>query len=130
MVTPSKPLPPYEQLLPSPTPYFKMFLERSLNDPPPPTTPLQAPFTATPSPSITPSPPSKNFDHTLICFPVGKFYFFDVFYTFLAFFSSNLGSSFSKKRFDSLNPIAYGIFSFFQLRGGGGLFGPHPRKHS
>ena len=26
-------------------------------------------------------------------------------------------------------PIAYGIFSFFQLRGGG-LFGPHPRKHS
>ena len=27
---------PYEQLFPLPTPYFKMFLERSLNDPPPP----------------------------------------------------------------------------------------------
>ena len=27
---------PYEQLLPLPTPCFKMFLERSLNDPPPP----------------------------------------------------------------------------------------------
>ena len=56
VVTPSKPPPPYEQLLPLPTPYFKMFLERSLNDSPPPTTPLQAPFTATPSPSTTPSP--------------------------------------------------------------------------
>ena len=51
---------PYEQLLPLPTPCFKMFLERSLNDP---TTPLQATFTATPSPSTTLSPP-KNFDHT------------------------------------------------------------------
>ena len=66
MVTPSKPPPPYEQLLPLPTPCFKMFLERSLNDPPPPTTPLQAPFTATPSPSTTPSPPPKNFDRTHI----------------------------------------------------------------
>ena len=55
---------PYEQLLPLPTPYFKMFLERSLNDPPPLTTPLQASFTATPSPSITPSP-LKNVNHTL-----------------------------------------------------------------
>ena len=36
VVTPSKPPPPYEQLLPLPTPCFKMFLERSLNDPPPP----------------------------------------------------------------------------------------------
>ena len=36
---------PYEQLLTLPTPCFKMFLERSLNDPLPPTTPLQAPFT-------------------------------------------------------------------------------------
>ena len=35
MVTPSKPPPPYEQLLPLPTPCFKMFLERSLNDPTP-----------------------------------------------------------------------------------------------
>ena len=58
---------PYEQLLPLPTPYFKMFLERSLNDPPPPITPLQASFTATPPPhpSTTPSPHPKNFDHTL-----------------------------------------------------------------
>ena len=46
----SKPPPPYEQLLPLPTPCFKMFLERS------PTTPLQASFTATPSPSTIPSP--------------------------------------------------------------------------
>ena len=44
---------PYEQLLPLPTPYFKMFLERSLNDPPPPATPLQASFTATPPPQST-----------------------------------------------------------------------------
>ena len=28
-----------------------------------------------------------------------------------------------------VNPIAYSIFSFFQLWGGG-LVGPHPRKHS
>ena len=54
--------PPCEQLLPLPIPCFKMFLERSLNDP---TTPLQASFTATPSPSTTPPPPPKNFDHTL-----------------------------------------------------------------
>ena len=45
-------------------PCFKMFLERSLNDPPPPH--FKQSFTATipPTPSITPSPP-KNFDHTL-----------------------------------------------------------------
>ena len=52
---------PYEQLLPLPTPGFKLFLERFLNDPPHPTTPLQASFTATlspsPSPSTSPSPP-------------------------------------------------------------------------
>ena len=36
---------PYEQFLSLPTPCFKMFLERSLNDPP-----------ATPSPSTTPPP--------------------------------------------------------------------------
>ena len=63
VVTPSKSPPPYEQLLPLPNPCFKTFMERSLNDPPPPTTPLQASFTATPSPSTTPSPP-KNFDRT------------------------------------------------------------------
>ena len=60
VVTPSKPPPPYEQLLPLPTPCFKMFLERSLNDPPVPTTPLQASFTATPTPSTTSSPPQKK----------------------------------------------------------------------
>ena len=54
VVTPSKPPPPYEQLLSLPTPYFKMFLERSLNDP---HTPLQAPFTATPLPIHHPFPP-------------------------------------------------------------------------
>ena len=54
VVTPWKPPPPYKQLWPLPTPCFKMFLERSLNDPPSPTTPLQASITATPSPSITP----------------------------------------------------------------------------
>ena len=32
---------------------------------------------------------------------------------------------------NTVNPIAYGIFSFSQLRGGGGgCFGPHPRKQS
>ena len=36
VVTPSNPLPPYEQFLPSLTPCFKTFLERSLNDPYPP----------------------------------------------------------------------------------------------
>ena len=44
-MTPSKPSSPYEQLSPLPTPCFKMFLERSLNDPPPSSTPLQASFT-------------------------------------------------------------------------------------
>ena len=36
MVTPSNPPSPYEQLLLLVTPSFKMFLERSLNDPSPP----------------------------------------------------------------------------------------------
>ena len=50
-----------------------------------------------------------------ICFPVGKFYFFNVFYAYLAFFSSNLGSSFSKKRFDRLKesfPYFHGPHNF------------------
>ena len=67
VVTPLKPPPLYEQLLPLPTPCFKMFLERSLNDPPPPTTPLQAPFTATPLPIHHSFSPPKNFDHTPTC---------------------------------------------------------------
>ena len=45
-------------------PCFKMFLERSLNDPQPRTIPLQASFTATPSPH-PPLLPPKNLDHTL-----------------------------------------------------------------
>ena len=60
VVTPSKSPPLYEQLLPLPTPCFKMFLERSLYDPP--TTPLQASFTTTPSPSTT-SPPKNLIIH-------------------------------------------------------------------
>ena len=56
-----------EQCLPLSTPYFKMFLERFLNDPPNPTIPLQASVTATPSLSTTSAPPPhKNFDRTLI----------------------------------------------------------------
>ena len=55
----------YEQLLPLPTTCFKMFLERSLNDPSPLTTPLQASFTANPLPVHHPfTPPPKNFDYT------------------------------------------------------------------
>ena len=64
VVTPLKPPPPYEQLLPLPTPYFKMFWERSLNDSS--TTPLQASFAATllPHPPPLSPPPPKKFDHT------------------------------------------------------------------
>ena len=61
VVTPSKPLSPHKQLSPLSTPGFKMFLEISLNDPA-----LQASFTATTSPSTTPSNPHKNFN------PFGK----------------------------------------------------------
>ena len=64
VVTPSKPPPPYEQLLPLPTPCFKKFLERSLNDPHPPPPNFKHLSLLPPSPSTTPSPP-KNFDHTL-----------------------------------------------------------------
>ena len=64
VVTPSKPPPPYEQLLPLPTPCFKMFLERSLNDPHPPPPHFKHLSLLPPSPSTTPSPP-KNFDHAL-----------------------------------------------------------------
>ena len=61
VVTPSKPPPPYEQLLPLPTPCFKMFLERSLNDPPPPH--FKHLSLLPPLLIHHPSPP-KNFDHT------------------------------------------------------------------
>ena len=55
VVTPSNRLSPYEQLLPLPAPCFKMFLERSLNDPPPP---------HFKHPLLLPPLPPKNFDHT------------------------------------------------------------------
>ena len=48
---------PYEQLLPLPTLCFKIMTPR------PPTTPLQATFTATPIPIHHPFSP-KNFDNT------------------------------------------------------------------
>ena len=63
VVIPSKPPPPYEQLLPLPTPYFKKFLERSLSDPHPPTPHFKHLSLLPPTPTTTPSPP-KNFDHT------------------------------------------------------------------
>ena len=47
---PFKTPPPFEEILPLPIPCFEMFLERSLNDP---LIPLEAFFTATPSPSTT-----------------------------------------------------------------------------
>ena len=75
VVTHSKPPPPYEQLLPLPTPCFKMFLERSLNDPltphhptsyihhcyppSPSTTPLHTSITVPPLPIHHPFPPLK-----------------------------------------------------------------------
>ena len=52
--------PSYKQLLPLPTPVFKMFLERSLNDPHHPTSSI---FHCYPLP-IHHSFPPKNFDHT------------------------------------------------------------------
>ena len=52
--------PSYEQLLPLPTPCFKMFLERSFNDPHHPTS---STFHCYPLPIHHPFPP-KNFDRT------------------------------------------------------------------
>ena len=49
-----------------------MFLERSLSDPPPPTTPLQAPFTATPLPIHHPFPPLKILIIHLAQFPIAQ----------------------------------------------------------
>ena len=53
---------PYEQLLPLPTPCFKMFLERSLNDPHPHYH-TSSIFHCYPLPIHHPFP-RKNFDHT------------------------------------------------------------------
>ena len=63
MVTPSKPPPLYEQLLPLPTSCFKLFLERSLNDPPPPHFKHPSLLHCYPLPIHHPFPP-KHFDHT------------------------------------------------------------------
>ena len=51
------PLPPTNNFRLYPHPCFKMFLERSLNDPPPPH--FKHPSLLPPSPSTTPSPPIK-----------------------------------------------------------------------
>ena len=59
MVTPSKPPPPCEKLLPLPTPCFKMFLERSLNDPLTPHHPTSSTFHCYPPPHPPPLPPLK-----------------------------------------------------------------------
>ena len=56
VVTPSNPPPPYKQLCLYPPPVFRCFCKDPLMTPTP-TTPLQASFTATPSPSTTLSPP-------------------------------------------------------------------------
>ena len=56
-----KPPPLCEQLLPLPTPCFKMFLERSLNDTQHPTSSILHCY---PLPIHHPFPPPKNFDHT------------------------------------------------------------------
>ena len=73
VMTPSKPPPPYEQLLPLPTPYFKMFLERSLNDPPPPH--FKHLSLLLPTPSTTPTPKKILIIHkaTLMQSIYGKF---------------------------------------------------------
>ena len=54
---------PYEQLLPLPTPCFKMFLEDPLMTPTP-HHPTSSIFHCYPYPIHHPSPPPKNFDHT------------------------------------------------------------------
>ena len=56
VVTPSKPSSPYEQLSPLLTPCFKMFLERSLNDTPPP---HFKHLSLLPPPHLPPLPPIK-----------------------------------------------------------------------
>ena len=55
VVTPSKPPLPTNNFCLYPPPVLRCFWQDPLMIPPPPTTPLQASFTATPSPSTTPS---------------------------------------------------------------------------
>ena len=66
-----KPPPPYEQLLPLPTPCFKMFLEGSLNDPHPPPPHFKHP-SLLPPPHPPPLPPQKKL---LIIHQVRSVYF-------------------------------------------------------
>ena len=61
VMTSSLPSTPNEQFLPLPTPYYKMFLERFLNDPQPPH--FKPLLLLPPTPSTTPAP-SKNFNRT------------------------------------------------------------------
>ena len=71
MVTPSKPPPLYEQLLPLPTPCLKMFWK----DPsmaPHPHHPTSSTFHCYPLPIHHPFPP-KSFDHTQSCPEGGDF---------------------------------------------------------
>ena len=68
VVTPSKPLPLTSNFCHYPPPVLRCFQEDPLMTPPP-TTPLQASFTATP-PHPPPLPP-KNFDHTLAQVEIG-----------------------------------------------------------
>ena len=64
VVIPSKPLPPMNNFCFYPPPCFKMFLERSLNDPHHPTSSI---FHCYPLPIYHPfPPPPKNFDHTQV----------------------------------------------------------------
>ena len=64
--TPSNPPPPTNNFRLYPPPVLRCFWKDLLMTPTP-ITPLQASFTATPSPSTTPSPGHKNVDHTLRC---------------------------------------------------------------
>ena len=70
------PLPPTNNFCLYPPPVLRCFWKDPLMTPQPPTIPLQTPFTATPSPSSTPSPHPKNFGHTLSYFS----YFGHIFY--------------------------------------------------
>ena len=67
VVTPSKPPPHYEQLSPLPTPCFKTFLERSLNDPPTTHHATSSIFHCYTPLHPPPLLSHKNVDHTLRC---------------------------------------------------------------
>ena len=68
------PPPPYDQLLPLPISYFKMFLERFLNDLPPPPPHFNSSIFhwLLPPPLPPPLPPNKNFDNTPSAFRINE----------------------------------------------------------